>query len=445
MTRMFILSLTLAIASLAGLRGLSQQPDVIIRPRIEQETRLAVADFVARATANDATETALKVFNEVLWNDLKFCAFFNLLSKNFYPLKTLRSPQDVDFENWRSSQLDADFLIFGNLQADAAAVVVEAYLYDVKTGQQVLGKRYRIEDSRLMRRVAHEFSDQVVYQLSAGTSKGVARTSIAYTSARGGSKEIFVTDYDGWNARSITANGGLNKFPDWARDNSRLAFVTSLQGSGRWELWIQNLKGGKNVVKVPSSFVSSPSFSPDGNKIAYSTRAESANDPDLFISDPDGGDRRNITRHPGIDTSPSWSPTGQQIAFISDRSGTPQVWVVDADGSNLQRLVNEGGHCDSPNWSRDGRFVAYSWQAPTQWKHDIYLVDVSTGKIFQLTSGNSSNEHPHWSPDGRHIVFQSDRSGSKQIFIMNADGNNLRQVTAQGSNEGPAWSGYAGE
>ena len=63
-------------------------------------------------------------------------------------------------------------------------------------------------------------------------------------------------------------------------------------------------------------------------------------------------------------------------------------------------------------------------------------------KLYQLTIGGASNESPHWSPDSRHIVFQSTRSGSKQLFIMNADGKNVRQITAYGINESPAWSGY---
>ncbi len=436
---LFIVGLAASLP--AGLLA-AQRPDILIYPRPREETKLAVADFVARTSATQRTESALKVFNRVLWKDLEFSAFFEMPSKSFYPLRPLRGPQDVEFENWQVPSLDADFLIFGNLQAHPGRLVVEAYLYDVKTRQQVVGKRYLVDDAALVRRIAHEFADQVVFQLSAGTSKGVARTSLACTSQKGTSKEIQVMEYDGWNARTITANGGINKFPEWSPDNRKLIFVTKLLQVNHWELWIQKLEGGKQVLPVSTSYVSSPAFAPDGTRVAFSSRAKDSVDADLFVMETSDRKPRNITRRPGIDTSPSWSPTGQQIVFVSDRSATPQLWVIDADGSNLERLISEGGHCDSPNWSPDGRFIAYSWQAPRQWTHDIYVIEVATGRIFQLTSGGASNENPHWSPDGRHITFQSTRTGSKQIFIMNADGKHLRQVTAYGVNESPAWSAY---
>ena len=421
----------------------AQSPDVVIYPRPREDTKLAVADFVPRTAATQPVQEALRVFNQVLWNDLEFSAFFEMSSKSFYPLKPLRSPRDVNFENWQVPSLDVDFLILGNLQLDSGLSVVEAYLYDVRTREQVLGKRYTLSDSSLIPRVAHEFADQVVFQLSAGTSRGVARAQIAFTSLKGDSKEVYVMDYDGANQRTITANGGLNKFPEWSFDNSKLAFITHLPESTRWELWIQDLKGGRRVMPLPTSYVSSPAFSPDGKKLAFSAREVNGVDAGIYVANLDGGQLRNLSNHPAIDTSPSWSPTGQQIAFISDRSGSPQLWVMDADGSNLQVLVTEGGHCDSPNWSPDGRFITYSWQAPGLWKHDIYVIEVATERVFQLTSGRGSNENPHWSPDGRHITFQSTRTGSKQIFVMNADGRHLKQITAYGTNESPAWSGYA--
>ncbi len=422
---------------------LAQESEIPLMIRTTSETRLAVADFSPRGASTPETDSALKVFNDVLWKDLQFSAFFDMVSKSFYPLKNLRIPQDVEFPNWQGPNLNADYLIFGNIQILDGSAIVEAYLYDVKTSQQILGKRFTIASTTLIRNAAHAFADQVVYQLSANASRGVARTQIVYTSLKGGNKEIYVMDYDGANVRTVTANGGLNLFPEWAPDNSKVAFVTKLPNASRWELWIQDLKGGRTVLKTPSSYVSSPAISPDGKRIVFSTRGREAVDSDIFVANLDGSGMRNLTNHPGIDTSPAWSPTGQQIAFISDRSGGPQIWVMEADGTNVRRLIVEGGHCDSPDWSPDGRLIVYSWQAPTQWKHDIYVIEVATGKIYQLTSGSASHENPHWSPDGRHIVFQSNRTGSKQIFIMNADGKNMRQLTTYGSNESPAWSGYA--
>ncbi len=425
----------------ASIWAQSQSDVVQIFPK-PTETRLAVADFAPRAAESQETLSSLQVYNDVLWKDLKFSGFFVMPSKSFYPLPAIRLPQDVQFEAWKAPTVDADYIAFGNLQVYETAVVVEAYLFDVKTQQQVIGKRYTVSQPSLVRRVAHQFADDVVYELSAGASRGVAQTKIAFTSQKGGSKEVFVSDYDGSEIRTVTANGGLNKFPVWSPDNSKLAFVTNLPGRSVWQLWVQDLSGGRAVLPTPSGYVSSPSFSPDGNWIAFSSRSARAVDSDIYVAAPDGSGARNVTNHPGIDTSPAWSPTSRQIAFVSDRSGTPQIWTMDADGTNARRLVNEGGHCDSPSWSPDGRFIVYSWQAPRQYKHDIFVAEAATGRVYQLTSGRGSNEAPDWSPDGRHIVFQSDRTGSNQVFIMNADGKNLKQITAYGINGSPSWSSY---
>ena len=116
---------------------------------------------------------------------------------------------------------------------------------------------------------------------------------------------------------------------------------------------------------------------------------------------------------------------------------------MDADGSNVRPLVSRGGPLRQSGMV-SGRPVGCLFMAGANTMETRRLrMEVATGKIFQLTVGGASNESPHWSPDGRHIVFQSTRSGSKQIFIMNADGKNVRQITAYGINESPAWSGYS--
>jgi TolB protein len=163
-------------------------------------------------------------------------------------------------------------------------------------------------------------------------------------------------------------------------------------------------------------------------------------DGDIFISNLDGSNRRNITNNPADDVSPSWSPSGNQIAYAS---GTPlQIYIRDVDGSNVRRIIKEGGEADSPAWSPDGRWLAFHWKPRRGVHFDIFVADVASGSIRQLTSNSRSNESPSWSPDSRHLVFQSNRSGSWQIYTMRLDATEPRMITSHGDNTSPAWSGY---
>jgi TolB protein len=93
-----------------------------------------------------------------------------------------------------------------------------------------------------------------------------------------------------------------------------------------------------------------------------------------------------------------------------------------------------------PAWSPNGQLIAFSWQRPDG-NYDIYVMDISTHALVQLTRDTGRNERPCWAPDGRHIVFESTRTGSRQIWTMLADGSNARQITTQGKdNESPNWS-----
>ncbi len=76
---------------------------------------------------------------------------------------------------------------------------------------------------------------------------------------------------------------------------------------------------------------------------------------------------------------------------------------------------------------------------------DIYIHNLATGTNSQLTHDAGDNEHPSWAPDGRHLVFASTRSGTSQIWSMLANGQKARQLTKNGKNEGPAWSGFIGK
>jgi TolB protein len=128
---------------------------------------------------------------------------------------------------------------------------------------------------------------------------------------------------------------------------------------------------------------------------------------------------------------------------VSGRTGLPQIYTMGVDGTNVQQMTDQG-YAVSPAWSPNGQFLVFSWMrhygpgAPGA--QDIYIMDVASKQWVQLTHDGGRNDFPSWAPDGRHIVFQSNRSGSLQIWTMLADGTNQKQVTTSGANSEPDWS-----
>jgi len=151
----------------------------------------------------------------------------------------------------------------------------------------------------------------------------------------------------------------------------------------------------------------------------------------------DGTGRRRLTNHPAIDVTPTWSPTGTQIAFTSERSGAPAIWVVDADGLNLRRLTYE--HSDRATWS-PAPYNEIAYAARTGPGYDIKVLNIASGHNSQITFGEGSNESPAWAPNGRHLAFTSTRAGRTQVFTVDRDGKNVRQITRDGNNQQPHWS-----
>jgi TolB protein len=415
-----------------------ETPPVTIRPRPTEEIILAVAP-AQPATADKAGEIAepLRIFNQVLWDDLEFSGFFVMAGRSFYPPQPIVRPEDLQYDAWSTLPFTVSFLTAGTLDITAGALRAELRIFDMKQHTMSFGQRIA-GDADQVRAIAHRWADEIVYKLTAGASRGIASTKIAYTSRRGNAKEICVADYDGYNAQTFTHNNSLNLFPNWAADNSKLAFVSFRTGKPEINIYSYT-DGSRLAFPMFNTFASTPAISPDGTQIVFALRTPRG-DTDLFISKLDGTDRRNITNNPAIDTSPTWSPSGRQIAYAS---GLPsQIHICDADGANVRRIVKEGGDADCPAWSPDGRWVAFHWKPHLSTHYELFMAEVGSEKIFQLTSNGGSNESPSWAPDGRHIAFQSSRTGSNQIYIMLVDGSELRRITEQGSNTSPAWSGY---
>ena len=403
--------------------------------------RIAAADFKPGNT--DAKTMPMKyVFDQTLYNDLHYAGIFDVVSKSMIPNTMPGTPQEIDLANWAAAPSSAAYVAFGTLAVNNGQVQVQGFLYDTHAQQnaQVLGKQFSdVATVEAMRMIAHRFADEIIQQLSG--IDGIAETHIFYVSERSGHKEIWEMDYDGFNQHELTYLHTDSLGPKVSPDNSRVAF--SSLGRYGWSIRMYSLILNR-MVAFPEwgGTTLSPSWSSDGNHLAYSS-ARTGN-PDIYICNASGAGSHRITAFLGPNVQPVWNPkTNAQIAWVSGRTNLPQIYIMDTDGSNVMRMT-DGGYATSPAWSPNGQFLTFAWQrnygpgAPGA--EDIYIMDIATKQWTQLTHDFGANDSPSWSPDGRHIVFQHQENGRTEIWTMLADGTDQQQLTQKGNNLMPDWS-----
>jgi TolB protein len=333
---------------------------------------------------------------------------------------------------------------YGNLNVDGTGLAAAGFLSDVHnpTAPIALQKIYRGATTDAdARRLAHQFADDIIARLSGGLP-GIAQTQIAYVSTKSGNKEIWAMDYDGSNQHQLTHLKSIALTPRWSPDASHVAFTcyVAFRGITSPQICIYSTASDR-LIAFPRyrGTNSSPAWSPDGGQMAF--MSSQGGDPQIYISDADGSHLHKMTFSAGVSTSPAWNPkTGKQIIFVSDRGGEPVLYLANSDGSNVEKLdMPDMGYVVDPAWSPNGQLLAFSWRRPSG-NFDVYIMDIVSRQLVELTRDAGRNERPSWAPDGRHIVFESTRSGTRQIWTVLADGSQPKQLTYEGQNESPNWS-----
>ncbi|HVH40455.1 MAG TPA: LpqB family beta-propeller domain-containing protein [Gemmatimonadaceae bacterium] len=273
-------------------------------------------------------------------------------------------------------------------------------------------------------------------------------SDLIYSVPRDGQSEIFVLGLAGGGVPVRLNAGNVSRDPSPSPDGSQFAFAVSQtdpMGAQQHDLFIVN-RDGLNMrwlTRTPG-MEREPAWSPDGARILFSAIDASSEHIDIWVVNVDGSGLTNLTAALGEDLTnkrnPAWSPDGSRIAFVAAREGQHKVWTMNADGSGAAPLTVDFGFDQSPSWSPAGDRIAFSRydnEVPANgW--DIMIVEL-TGAATTRLSLPGDQLVPAWSPDGEHIAVagtQRAGQGVHNLYTLRPDGSGLRLRTPD-----PAWGG----
>jgi len=180
-------------------------------------------------------------------------------------------------------------------------------------------------------------------------------------------------------------------------------------------------------------------------RIAYITAAGTgkATRYALMVADSDGFNPQTVVRSAEPLLSPSWSPDGRKLAYVSFESGNSAIYIQDISTGAREKIASFRGINGAPSFSPDGRQLALTLSRSGN--PEIYVMDLGSRSLRQLTTTSAIDTEPVWSPDGGSIYFTSDRGGRPQIYRVPASGGSASRVTFEGNYNATASIGFDGK
>ena len=343
-------------------------------------------------------------------------------------------PQDLNYSTWRARGAEA--VVIGAVsQLPDGRYDVRFRLMDVAKQAQLAGFAYTATAAQL-RLTAHRIAD-VIYETLTG-AKGVFSTRIAYIVKKGKRFELQVADADGYGAQTVRWSDEPILSPSWSPDGTRLAYV-SLERK-KPVIYVQSLMTGQfQAVANYWGSNSAPAWSPDGKRLAVVLSKDGGSQ--IFFINPDGkGEPRRMTFSAAIDTEPNFSPDGELLLFTSDRGGSPQIYGMPVAGGEPRRLTFEGSYHVSPRFSPDGQ--SFTFIQRNGGRFNVAVQDMMTRQVQVLTDG-TIDESPSFAPNGRVILYATETRGRGVLSAVSSDGRVKQRLSEEGSDvREPAWGPF---
>jgi Tol biopolymer transport system component/DNA-binding winged helix-turn-helix (wHTH) protein len=257
---------------------------------------------------------------------------------------------------------------------------------------------------------------------------------------------IYLVSAIGGAERRLFAGEPAHPPLDWSPDGKLIAFTAKEPGKEIYSLFLLSVETleTRKLSAPPAEYQDwGPAFSPDGKHLAFNRTNNELGD--IFIMPADGGEPRRLTfDHASTPSPPVWTRDGQSIVFSSTRRSIPTLWRIPVSGGSPVQVPQVGVVTTNPSISSNGHRLAYEQIMGSSSIWQLNLANQGEkGSYVQLAASKGFNRAPEFSPDRTRIVFDSDRTGTMEIWSCNRDGSNLLRLTNFGGAQFPGpprWS-----
>lgn len=426
----FAFAFSIIVATSAQAELVIDMPDPNSEP-----VSLAIPAFIAE-TPN--AQAYAEQISRLVAEDLIGTGLFREIPADAYISRITSFDSPVQYADWKA--INAQGLIVGAVAMGAdGRLSVKFRLFDV-FADVPMGEGLQFGGSAdSWRRIAHKVADQIYSRI---TGEGAYFDSRVVFVAETGPKDarqkrLAIMDYDGANVRYLTDSSSIVLAPRFSPDGNRILY-TSYEG-GAPAIYLMDLATVQHqrLNSGTGNMTFSPRFSRDGGRVIYSM-SEGGNT-DLWIQGLSGGAPQRLTNAPSIETAPSFSPDGSQIVFESDRSGNQQLYIMSASGGEPKRISFGPGRYGTPVWSPRGDYIAFTYQDSAGFHVGVMRTD---GSEERLLTTSFLDEGPTWAPNGRVLMFHRETSGAggeAALYSVDISGRNLRRIPTDTGGSDPTW------